>query len=695
MNIISIFLKVTFSSPLSILIIAFHTVFIIAFINKELLFELSISKIFIYWAVSCSLALLTLNWLRIPLSQSKSQRLTVFVLMSFVLVESFLLVAHYITGVPMDFALIYYNFNEIFVREALVSIFLSGQFRIGLLFLCVLGISLWVIHRKFLLFSLEPVSRTTTVMFINAFFFFSILSFTSDYSAGMAFLGKSGYMTLASHSNQDEINNTDQTETSHPDQAEIILSDENKVIKADSPETGPTAQTETSPLIRTKIRKNSKFPYVNFRPHRSSASPQNKPHVFIIVVESFNAGFVEAKTGDGKSYTPFFDALISRGTYFENFFSNSIQTSRSQFSMLCGVPPSYKAKIFTHHTSLNLNCLPKILDQEGYTSLFFKAYRSLEFDNTDGFTRAIGFKHRHSMDEKFIKNEDKPFIWGWGLQDNIFYQKYFSFLDELNEEQPDQLFFSMLTTVTNHMMFDKIPRKQRYLYKSPRNVRENYANSIYLSDRYLREFFKQLQSRAYLSNSIVIITGDNSYPVGEHGYISNEASFYNEFFKTPLLIVYTDDKESHRVEKAFSHVDIAPTLLEILDIETKHHFIGSSVLTGIKTDALDTTQAEESHSIYISQPHSGTFLGTIKYPYKYVQQEHSGREFLYNIESDPEERTNLIKVQTLEKVIQKLQQANKFHYFNQSVIEENRIWPGNDQPIEPGTTDQSDIVLLE
>ena len=695
MKIFSIFLKVTFSSPLSILIIAFHTVFIIAFINKELLFELSMSEIFIYWTVSCLLSLLTLNWLRIPLSQSKSQRLTVLILLSFVLVESFLLVAHYITGAPMDFALIYYNFNEIFVREALVSIFLSGQFRIGMLFLCFLGISLWIMHRKFLLFSLEPVSRTTTVMFINAFFFFSILPFTSDYSAGMAFLGKSGYMTM----------------TSHSDSAEISISDQNEVIKADRPATDPTAQTETSssnepetsPHVRTEInhsdqpeiRKNSKFPYVNFRPHSSSVSLQNKPHVFIIVVESFNAGFVEAKTQNGKSYTPFFDALISRGTYFENFFSNSIQTSRSQFSILCGVPPSYKAKIFTHHTSLNLSCLPKILDQEGYTSLFFKAYRSLEFDNTDEFTREIGFNHRHSMDAEFIKNEDKPFIWGWGLQDNIFYQKYFSFLDELNEQQPDQVFFSMLTTVTNHMMFDKIPRNQRYLYKSPRNVKENYANSIYLSDRYLREFFKQLQSRSYLSNSIVIITGDNSYPVGEHGYISNEASYYNEFFKTPLLIVYTEDKESHRIEKAFSHVDIAPTLLEILDIETKHHFIGSSVLTGIKTDDLNTTQAEDSRSIYISQPHSGTFLGTIKYPYKYVQHEISGREFLYNIESDPEERTNLIKVQTLDKVIQKLQQANKFHYFNQRIIEENRIWPGNDQSIDPIATDQSDIVFLE
>ena len=685
MNIISIFLKATFSSPLSILIIVFHTVFIIAFINKELLFELSISEIFIYWAVSCSLSLLTLNWLRIPLSQSKSQDVTAYVLLFFVLVECFLLVAHYITGVPMDFALIYYNFNEIFVREALVSIFLSGQFRIGLMFLCFLGISLWLMHRKYLLFSLEPVSRTTTVMFINAFFFFSILSFTSDYSAGMAFLGKSGYMTLASHSDQDEVINADRPEIEATAQTETET----------ETETGSSDEPVTTPPYQAEIRKNSKFPYVNFRPHSSSASLQNKPHVFIIVVESFNARFVEAQTQNGKSYTPFFDALISRGTYFENFFSNSIQTSRSQFSILCGVPPSYKAKIFTHHTSLNLNCLPKILGQEGYTNLFFKAYRSLEFDNTDAFTREIGFDHRHSMDAEFIKKEDKPFIWGWGLQDNIFYQKYFSYLDELNEQQPDQLFFSMLTTVTNHMMFDKIPRKQRYLYKSPRNVKENYANSIYLSDRYLREFFKQLQSRSYLSNSIVIITGDNSYPVGEHGYISNEASYYNEFFKTPLLIVYTEDKEAHRIEKAYSHVDIAPALLEILDIETKHHFIGSSVLTGIKTDDLDTTQAEDSHSIYISQPHSGTFLGTIKYPYKYVQQEHSGREFLYNIESDPEERTNLIKVQTLEKVIQKLQQANKFHYFNQSVIEENRIWPGNDQPIDPGATGQSDIVLLE
>jgi hypothetical protein len=128
-------------------------------------------------------------------------------------------------------------------------------------------------------------------------------------------------------------------------------------------------------------------------------------------------------------------------------------------------------------------------------------------------------------------------------------------------------------------------------------------------------------------------------------------------------------------------------LLEILDIETKHHFIGSSVLTGIYSDDLNSVQAKDNNLIYLSQPHSGTYLGTISFPYKYVRHEISGREFLYNIETDPEERTNLIKVQTLEKVIQKLRQANKFHYFNQRVIEENRIWPG--------ATAQSDIVLLE
>ena len=170
MNIMWIFATVTFSSPLSILIIALHTVFLMAFTSKDLALDFSVAEICIYWLVSCSLSLLTFNWLRIPLSRCKSQRLVVLVLLSFVLIESFLLVAHFISGAALDFALIYYNFNEIFVPEALISVFLSGQSRIGLLLLSFLGLGMWVIHRQFSLFSLQPVTSTISLMIINAVF---------------------------------------------------------------------------------------------------------------------------------------------------------------------------------------------------------------------------------------------------------------------------------------------------------------------------------------------------------------------------------------------------------------------------------------------------------------------------------------------------------------------------------------------
>ena len=54
-----------------------------------------------------------------------------------------------------------------------------------------------------------------------------------------------------------------------------------------------------------------------------SDPPQN---VFLIMIESFNANFVQKKTPEGQEYTPFFNQLIGQGLFFDNFWGQSMQT---------------------------------------------------------------------------------------------------------------------------------------------------------------------------------------------------------------------------------------------------------------------------------------------------------------------------------------------------------------------------------
>ena len=63
------------------------------------------------------------------------------------------------------------------------------------------------------------------------------------------------------------------------------------------------------------------FPYergnINLTNFRSTvpSSKSSQPNIILILIESFNANFVQAKAPDGIDYTPNFNSLINRGIY--------------------------------------------------------------------------------------------------------------------------------------------------------------------------------------------------------------------------------------------------------------------------------------------------------------------------------------------------------------------------------------------
>lgn len=417
-----------------------------------------------------------------------------------------------------------------------------------------------------------------------------------------------------------------------------------------------------------------RFPYVTELSFPKNDDPPQ--HVFVIMVESFNANFVGARTPEGKEYTPFFNALTREGLFFDNFWGNSMQTPKGQLSVLASIPDLSCGKVFTDCPDLNLHCLPQILKENGLQTFYFQGQTSLDFDNTGPIMRRNGFDHVHSIDEEFLSPQElSRYKWGWGVQDNILYQKAFQYLDAVSKTNrlpaKAQRDFVLLATISNHAKFKSVPAAQRYLYPQPRTRKQQYANSIRVTDGYLRTFFEELRQRDYATNCLVVITGDHSFPVGEHGYYDNESGFYNEYFKTPLLI-WGKGIHPGTSHELHSQLDIAPTILELLGISAKVHFRGRSLFS--------TGQA----FVPLVQPYAGRCLGAISFPYKYVYQYRGRQEYLFNLSLDPLEKVNRINTAEGQALLGLFHAAVADILLNDRLVKENRIWPPAEAKSDPG-----------
>ena len=197
-------------------------------------------------------------------------------------------------------------------------------------------------------------------------------------------------------------------------------------------------------------------------------------------------------------------------------------------------------------------------------------------------------------------------------------------------------------------------------------LKQQFANSIALTDEGLEVFFDQLSKRDYLSDSIVIITGDHGYPLGNHGVTTTEEGIYEESYRVPFLMVWPGKLNPRSIppqEGVFSHVDLAPTLIDLLRLNVKsHHFIGQSIFS-----------KEQNKPTFLVQPYSGIHLQIIQYPHKYRRHLALNKEWVYHLEKDPLETRNIVKHMSKQQLA-KFRDSTLQILFNQAVIDSNQVY---------------------
>lgn len=389
--------------------------------------------------------------------------------------------------------------------------------------------------------------------------------------------------------------------------------------------------------------------------------PSRAPHVFLLMLESFNAKYVESRAPDGRPYTPVFDGLIGRGWYVERFYANSVQTSKGQFATLTSVIPTVRGKEFQDYERNRYQSLVHVLRDSGYRTLFVQSHWDLAFENTERFLTRLGFEQCRSVMD-LLQPGDETQLFTWGPEDQVLYHRFFDLLDRGLERDPGP-WFATLATIGTHANF-KVPPARRTFYANPRSAHERYADAIHVSDEQLAVFFEELERRPALRNSLVIVTGDHSYPTGDHGIARVEAGIYDESFRTPFLLLWPGRLAPRRIPGPHSQLDIAPTVLDLVGVPlARSHFQGRSLLAD-----------GPPPPVYLVQPYAGTWLGVVDGPLKYLKQLQGGRELVFDLAADPREERDLSGELADDARLGALRDGVRTILATQHLVRSDRVW---------------------
>lgn len=266
--------------------------------------------------------------------------------------------------------------------------------------------------------------------------------------------------------------------------------------------------------------------------------------------------------------TPNMDRLASRGTLFARAFAHSVMTLPSHANILLGTTPPY------HGVHDNSNfivreefvTLAEHLKTYGYSTGAFVGAFPLDrrFGLAQGFDVYDDHYLQHTPRETLKERKAEAVVTGalgW------------------LKRQAREPWFLWIHLRDPHDPYDPPePFKTRY----PDRL---YDGEVAYVDFALGEILLYMEKESLFSKTLTILTGDHGESLGEHGEKTHGFFAYNATLWVPLILVVPGQKPG-MVGTPVAHVDLYPTVCDVLKIEPPPFLQGKSLLPLITGRAL-------------------------------------------------------------------------------------------------------------
>jgi len=299
----------------------------------------------------------------------------------------------------------------------------------------------------------------------------------------------------------------------------------------------------------------------------STASEQDDLNVLLISIDTIRPDRLSCYSSKYLQ-TPRIEALAESGAVFDRAFAHNPTTLPSHANILLGTTPL--AHGVHENSKFKVNdeflTLAEFLKERGYsTGAFIGAF---PLDSRFGLSQGFDI-----YDESYPSRGSNTFTFQERKASQVI-QSVLNWLEKQNSQ-----WFCFIHLWDPHAPYSPPEPFNEKFKKDP------YSGEVAYVDSELGKLFDYLESHNLLENTLIVLTGDHGEALGDHGEITHGFFAYNSTLWVPLIIVSPGIRTEH-VDEYVSHIDIFPTVCDVLGIEKPPFLQGISLLPLMKGERI-------------------------------------------------------------------------------------------------------------
>jgi arylsulfatase A-like enzyme/Flp pilus assembly protein TadD len=339
--------------------------------------------------------------------------------------------------------------------------------------------------------------------------------------------------------------------------------------------------------------------------------------------------------------TPNIDSLANKGVLFHRAFAHTSTTLPSHTNILLGTTP------LCHGVHENSNfivqeehlTLAEFLKDQGYV--------------TGAFVGAYPLDSRFGLNQGFMTYDDD-----YGSQSDRG-DKYY--VERKADKVVDRSLLWLKKQSSSWFLWVHVfdPHTP---YEPPEPYGEKFKEDLYSGevayvDSELGKIFEYLESEKLYDETLIVLTGDHGEGLGDHGEMTHSFLAYNSTIWIPLMFCFPGLKPGNTSEYV-GHIDIFPTICEVLKLKKPDSLSGISLLPSMKGKKIKQGPIYfESLYPFYSRGWA-PIRGYIEDKKKFIE---SPIPELYDLEDDFHEQNNLIQKSQVGQYRKKLDEIMEKH----------------------------------
>jgi choline-sulfatase len=300
-------------------------------------------------------------------------------------------------------------------------------------------------------------------------------------------------------------------------------------------------------------------------PEANSSRSKQPLSVILLTVDALRADM--PWTGYSRDIAPNITKLAKSNVVFENHRATTSFTAQSLPAMLAGRMAStlYRSGyFFAGYTDAN-EFFPEALQAKNIPTLAVQSH--------------MYFNRGKGLNQGFASWEMVPGItYNERTDEHVTSEKSTALLQKLlsDGKTTEKQFFAWAHYTDPHADYQKHSECPDF----GNSNRDKYDSEVCFTDLHIGKFLTWAEKQPFWDRTAVIISADHGEAFGEHGLAEHARELYEELVRVPMVMRIPGVGAKH-VTTAHTHLDLAPTILELMGQEPLAGFEGRSMVPEI------------------------------------------------------------------------------------------------------------------